>query len=54
MKIKVVVVIVGILLLVVLFSSNLKIVRLERSSYCDETRVSLNGSLYIPEYCVKK
>ena len=54
MKVKFIVAIVGVLLLLVLLSSNLKIVRLERSPYCDETRVSLDGSLYIPESCFKK
>ena len=53
MKTKAVLAIVGILLLLVLLSSNLKVVRVERSYYCDEYRVSLNDSFYIPEFCLK-
>jgi len=51
-KIKVIAIIIAIFLILVL-CMDLRVQRLERSVYCDETRISLNGSLYIPEYCIK-
>ena len=51
-KIKVIAIVTVVVLILVL-SIDLKVQRLERSLYCDQTRISLNDSLSIPAYCKK-